>query len=266
MVSLSDITFGQYLPTGSVVHRLDPRTKLLVVFGLMVMIFVLKSPSFYLLLALLLVIAAALSRLPAHLILRNLRAFLWLFLITFGIHLFTTQGGSIPPFPMWKVDITYEGLENGLFFSCRLALLILMATLLMLTTSPMELTDGIERSLSPFKRLGLPVHELAMMMVIALRFIPVLIEEADRLRKAQLARGASFRGNLIKRAKSLIPLLVPLFLSAFRRADELALAMEARCYRGGEGRTSFNQLRLNWRDYLAICVAGIVGFGGLLAR
>lgn len=207
-----------------------------------------------------------LARLPSVMVARNLRPFLWLFGITFTVHLFFTAGASIPPFPIKGLNITYEGLGKGIFFSYRLAILIVTAALFTLTTSPTELTDGVERMLKPLRRFGLPAHELAMIMTIALRFIPTLIEEADRLRKAQLVRGAHVCGGLVRRAKSLIPLMVPLFVSAFRRADELAVAMDARCYRGGEGRTNFHELKFNRRDYVVLTATGILCFSGLFIR
>lgn len=261
---LTNIAIGQYLHTGSAVHCLDPRTKLWATLVLMASVFLTRSVPFHLFLALFLGIVLILSRIPPRLMGRNLRSFLWLFLITFGLHALTTPGEPLSPFPVWKINVTYQGLENGALFSLRLGLLIVTAALLMLTTSPMELTDGLERLLSPLRRLGFPVQELAMMMVITLRFIPLFFEEAERLRKAQLARGARFGGHPVRRARSLVALMVPLFLLALRRADELALAMEARCYQGEKGRTSFNQLHLRLGDYLTICIVGIIGCGGVL--
>lgn len=260
MAFLNDITLGQYFPVDSVVHRLDPRTKFLSVLVLMSAILVSRNFYFYGLFALFLGIVIAVSCLPPFYVLRNLRPFVWLVLLTVGLHALFTPGHSagIPGLSR----LTREGLTEGALFGGRLALLIVTASLLTLTTSPIDLTDGIERLLNPLRRFRVPAHELAMMMVIALRFIPLLIDEADRLRKAQMSRGAQFEGRLIQKIKSLIPLLVPLFLSAFRKADQLALAMEARSYRGGEGRTSYTELRFRWRDGLALgVVVGMLAVG-----
>ena len=193
---------------------------------------------------------------------KNLRPFSWLIGLTILLHLLLTPGRLLPGFPIAGVAATEEGLQQGLFFGCRLGLLIVTATLLTLTTSPIELTDALERVLRPLKRVGLPAHELAMMMVIALRFIPTLMEEADRLRKAQLARGATFSGGVVRKLKSLVPLLVPLFVSAFRKADQLAMAMESRCYRGDQGRTTFRPLVFRARDgWAAVVVVVTCGVG-----
>lgn len=261
MPLLSDITLGQHFPTGSVVHALDPRTKLLLLLALMGAVLA-GGFGLYALVAVFLALTICGSRLPWGLVLRNLRPFSWLIGLTIVLHLLFTPGRALPGFPVAGITITHEGLREGLFFGTRLALLIVSAALLTLTTSPIELTDALERLLGPFRRLGLPAHELAMMMVIALRFIPMLMEEADRLRKAQLARGASFSGGPIRRVRSLIPLLVPLFISAFRKADQLAVAMESRCYRGGEGRSTFRPLVFRARDGWAVgIVTGALGIG-----
>lgn len=263
MAFLGDITLGQYVATGSLVHRLDPRTKFFSVFILMLTVLISRSFAFYFALTVFIGVVILLSRLPVSFVLKNLRPFLWLMLLTLCLHMFFTREGAAL-FSIGSVYVTSEGLARGFFFSYRLAVLIVAATLLTLTTSPMELVDGIERMLKPFRRIGLPAHELAMMMAIALRFIPTLIDEADRLRKAQLARGASFSGGLIRKAKSLLPLLIPLFVSAFRRADQLAVAMESRCYRGGEGRTSFKELRLAKNDGIALAVVSLFLVTGIL--
>lgn len=255
MAFLSDITLGRYVPVESVVHRLDPRAKLISALVLMTALVIARGfvPLFGI--AGFLLLTVLLSRLPAGFVLRSLRPFVWLFAFTLLLHAFLTPGDPLPPFPIGGMVLTREGLKLGAFFAFRLALLILGASMMTLTTSPIDLTDGLESMLKPLRRVGFPAHELAMMMTIALRFVPTFIDEAERLRKAQLARGASFSGGLIRKTKSLIPLLVPLFLSAFRRAEQLALAMESRCYRGGEGRTSFNLLKFHPRDYVALsCV------------
>ncbi len=208
--------------------------------------------------SLFLLLAVTLSRLPLLFLLRNLRPFVWLFSFTLLMHAFMTPGAALWRVPNADLVLTEEGLYMGLFFCCRLAVLVTAASLLTLTTAPMELTDGLERMMSPLRRFGFPAHELAMMVTIALRFIPVLVEEAERLRMAQMSRGADFGGNPVRRIRKLVPRLVPLFISAFSRADRLALAMESRCYRCGENRTSFRQLRFATRDLnagLAVCAA-----------
>lgn len=255
MAFLSDITLGQYFPGDSVVHRLDPRTKFVAILLTMSAVLFSRSFVFYFVWIGLVGGGIRLSRLPFSYVVSNVRPFVWLILLTFVFHAF-----SLHP-----LRLTAEGVVDGALFALRLAMLILVASLLTLTTSPIDLTDGLERLLGPLRRVRVPVHELAMMMVIALRFIPLLIEEADRLRKAQISRGASFEGGWIRKAKSLIPLLVPLFLSAFRKADQLALAMEARSYRGGKGRTSFNRLKLEAQDRVALGLVGVVcGLGFVL--
>ena len=255
MAFLNDITLGQYFPGDSVVHRLDPRTKFTAILLLMSAALFSRSFVFYFVLLGLVGGVIRLSRLPFGYVVRNVRPFVWLILLTFIFH-----ACALHP-----LRLTAEGMAQGALFGLRLAILILVASLLTLTTSPIDLTDGLERLMAPLRRVRVPVHELAMMMVIALRFIPLLIEEADRLRKAQISRGASFEGGWIRKAKSLIPLLVPLFLSAFRKADQLALAMEARSYRGGEGRTSFTQLKLEAKDRVALGLVGVAcGIGFVL--
>ena len=196
---------------------------------------------------------------------RGLRPVVFIMVFTMALHLFLTPGPAI--FKLGPVTATWSGLVQGLFIGVRLVILIMFTSLLTLTTSPIELTDGLEDILKPFTRMGVPAHELAMMMTIALRFIPTLLEEAERIMKAQMARGADFEsGNMVKRAKSLVPLLVPLFVSAFRRADDLAMAMEARCYRGGEGRTRMRQFRLHARDFVAFAMIVLVTAGVIVVR
>jgi energy-coupling factor transport system permease protein len=252
--ALKDITLGRFIAADSHIHRLDPRTKL--ISCIVLMSAALASPGFAPLVAFcaLLATGLALSRLPPGLFLRNLRPFVWLFLFTVGLHALLTPGATLVTIPGLDWPITREGLATGGFYALRLAAVITTASLLTLTTAPLELTGGLERLLMPFRRIGLPAHELAMMITIALRFIPVLIEEAERLRKAQLARGADFSGGPVRRARQLVPLLVPLFISAFDRADRLALAMESRCYSGGDGRTSYTELRFESRDLFAAAI------------
>jgi energy-coupling factor transport system permease protein len=265
MPLLADITLGRYVPAESLLHRLDPRTKFVSTLAVMTAVLATQSFASLLLSFLLLAAAVALSGLPAGLVLRNLRPFVWLFLFTLLLHALLTPGRPLWRVPWTDTVLTVEGARLGAFFSLRLAVVVLIAALLTLTTSPTELTDGLERLLGPLRRFGFPAHELAMMITIALRFIPVLVEEAERLHKAQLARGADFSGGPLRRARSLIPLLVPLFVSAFARADRLALAMESRCYRGGVERTSFRQLAFGWSDLGAglavLLVAGAI-WGG----
>ena len=253
---IGNITLGQFFPGQSILHRLDPRTKILAVLLFISGIFMAESYLAYGVMSLFTVICIIISSIPVKLIARSLKP-LWIIIVfTLAIHVFTTPGEVIYAYSF--LTITWEGIRQGLLMTARLMLLIVISSLLTFTTSPIVLTDGIERLLNPFRRFGLPAHELAMMMTIALRFIPTLLEETDRIMKAQIARGAEFSsGNLLKRAQSMIPLLVPLFISAFRRADELATAMEARCYRGGESRTRMKELRFTARDgvaFLIVCL------------
>ncbi|MCL5677388.1 MAG: energy-coupling factor transporter transmembrane protein EcfT [Firmicutes bacterium] len=254
---LKDITLGQYVPGTSPVHRLDPRTKILGVTAFVVLLFLAHGLMGYLVVTAFSVLVVALSSIPISYLLRGLRPLLFLLVLTMVLQVFLTPGT-----PIWHwgpLVATREGLTQGIFLSYRLVLLVFVTSLLTLTTSPIALTDGLERLLQPFKRLGLPAHELAMMMTIALRFIPTLLEEADKIMKAQMARGADFEsGNPLQRARGLVPLLVPLFVGAFRRADELAMAMEARCYRGGEGRTRLKQLRFTGVDAGALVLVALL--------
>ena len=247
---LKDITLGQYFPGDTLAHRLDPRTKLLVTVLYVVALFTAKSFIAYGLLILTLVVAVRISHVGAKALFKGLKPVLF---ITFTalLNLFYTPGTEI--FHWWIFRMTIEGVRAAITMMLRITLLIMGTFLLTYTTSPIRLTDGLESLLGPLKAIKLPVHELAMMMSIALRFIPTLIEETDKIMSAQKARGADFEtGSLMQRAKALVPLLVPLFVSAFRRADELATAMECRCYHGGEGRTKLNVLRYQTRDYLVL--------------
>lgn len=253
---LSGITLGQYFPGASFIHQLDPRTKIIGTVLFISSIFLAETYLAYGVLVLFSIVVVGVSRIPARLVLKSIKPLWLILLITFLIHLLTTPGAIV--LAAGPFAVTDTGLRQGILMSLRLVLLIVISSLLTFTTSPIVLTDGIERLLNPFKRIGVPAHELAMMMTIALRFIPTLIEETDRIMKAQIARGAEFSsGSLFKRAQNMIPLLVPLFISAFRRADELATAMEARCYRGGDKRTRMKELRLAVRDGLAM--AAIIG-------
>lgn len=259
---LKDITLGQYFPGNTVVHRLDPRTKLLLVVVYIVALFLCKWFVSYALALAFLITAVVLSRIRPKALFKGLKPLLIIILFTAVLNLFYTDGTVLVKF--WIFKITREGIFNAFFLILRIMMLVMGTFLLTYTTSPISLTDGLESLLSPLKKIHFPVHELAMMMSIALRFIPTLIEETDKIISAQKARGADFEtGNIFRRAKALVPILVPLFVSAFRRADELATAMECRCYHGGKGRTKLKQLRFHWRDILtlllgAMLLAGII--------
>lgn len=247
---LRDITLGQYYQTDSVVHRLDPRVKLVATVCYIISLFIVDNWLGYVLAGGFLFLAVKLSKVPFRFITRGMKSIVFLLLIAVVFNLFLTPGEELVSF--FKLTITKEGLRMAVFMGIRLVLLIMGSSLMTLTTTPNNLTDGLEKLLAPLKMLRVPVHEIAMMMSIALRFIPILLEETDKIMKAQIARGADFEsGNLIKKAKSLVPLLVPLFISAFRRANDLAMAMEARCYRGGEHRTKMKPLIYRKRDVLA---------------
>ncbi len=247
---LREVTLGQYYPVDSVIHRLDPRVKLLSTLLYMLSLFLVKSWSAYLLAVLLLAALIRLSQVPFRFMTKGLRGMLFLLLLSVSFNLFLTPGEVIWHFYFLK--LTREGVRIASMMAARLILLVLGSSLMTLTTTPNQLTDGLEKGLSILKLLHVPVHEIAMMMSIALRFIPILVEETDKIMKAQMARGADFEsGGMFQRAKAMVPILVPLFVSAFRRANELATAMEARCYRGGEGRTKMKPLRYEKRDFLA---------------
>ena len=247
---LTDIMLGQYFPGNSFVHKLDPRSKIVLTLTFITSIFLANNYSSYLTVGLFICLIVLVSGIPAKIVLRSIKPLWIILLLTAAIHLFMTPGTTLVAWG--PLSITGEGVKQAVQMSARLIYLILISSLLTFTTSPIALTDAIERLLSPLKRFKLPVHELAMMMTIALRFVPTLLEETDRIMKAQLARGADFSsGNIIKRAQNLVPILVPLFISAFRRADELATAMEARCYRGGDNRTRMKELRLGLNDAVA---------------
>lgn len=262
---MREITIGQYIPGNSVVHRLDPRTKIIITLAYMILLFVLNNFYGYIFPVVFLILATVLSRIPVRYLVKGLKPLVFIIALTFILNSFMIKGRII--YEIGPLDITYEGLSQGAFMAIRLILLITGTSLLTLTTSPISLTDGIERLLSPFRKIGVPAHELAMMMTIALRFIPTLLEETDKIMKAQMARGADFEsGNIINRAKNLVPLLVPLFISAFRRADELAMAMEARCYRGGENRTRLKELKMTSLDIATYVVFVLFAIGSLASR
>jgi energy-coupling factor transport system permease protein len=259
---LRDITLGQYYQTDSVIHRLDPRVKLVTTICFIVSLFVVDNFIGYLIAGIFLAMVIKLSKVPLKYMLRGMKSIVFLLIIAVVFNLFLTPGEAVVTF--WKIKITMEGIRQAVFMAIRLIFLIMGSSIMTLTTTPNNLTDGMEKLLGPLRIFKVPVHEIAMMMSIALRFIPILLEETDKIMKAQIARGADFEsGNLIKKAKSLVPLLVPLFISAFRRANDLAMAMEARCYRGGDHRTKMKPLIYKKRDglaygvvvcYLALCV------------
>ena len=262
---LKDITLGQYFPGDTVVHRLDPRTKLLMVIVYIVALFLAKWVVSYAVMLAFLVTAVALSRIRPRALFKGLKPLLFIIIFTAIINVFYTKGDVLVQF--WIFKITREGLVNAGFLVLRIVMLVTGTFLLTYTTSPIALTDGLESLLSPLKAIHFPVHELALMMSIALRFIPTLIEETDKIISAQKARGADFEtGNLFHRAKAFVPILVPLFISAFRRADELATAMECRCYRGGSGRTKLKQLRFQLRDILTFALGAAVLAGVIVLR
>lgn len=249
-----NITLGQYLPGSSVVHRLDPRTKIILMIAYIVLVFLVKSIPVFLIPLLFVIVTVLISGVPASYLKSSVKPIRFLLIFMFIINVLFTPGETV--LFEWKfIKITKEAVTQALFITLRLLLLVTGTSLLTLTTSPISLTDGIEKLLSPLAVFGFPAHELAMMMTIALRFIPTLMEEVDRIQKAQMARGADFTsGNLITRAKNMIPILVPLFVSAFRRADELAMAMESRCYHGGSGRTRMHKLKMQGIDAVAFVV------------
>ena len=266
---LKDITLGQFFPGDSLLHRLDPRTKIILLFFFLAAIFIFDSPLAYAALTAFTAALIAVSRVPPLLMLKALKPLSWIIAFTFVIHLVSTPGDAF--FHVWIFDLTWQGAAKGFFIALRLALLILLSALLTYTTSPLALTDALETLMQPAKRVGVPAHEIAMMMTIALRFVPTLIEEADKIMKAQQARGADLtEGSVIERVKGFVPVLVPLFISAFRRADDLALAMEARCYCGGVGRTQMKALRISSIDYVAyafgalfFAALAVLKFGGI---
>ena len=259
---MMNITIGQFFPGDSFLYHLDPRTKLLLTLALIVLVFISKSFIGFALIFLFVLWCAVSTKIGLKYMLRGLKPIFVVILLTFFLNLFLLRDGDL--LVKWGIiKITSGGLRTAVFMAVRLILLVLCSQILTLTTSPIALTDGMESLMRPLGRIGFPAHEISMMMSIALRFIPTLMEETEKIRRAQMARGADFEsGGLIQRAKAMVPLLVPLFVSAFRRADELAMAMEARCYRGGKGRTKMKQLRFHWRDGLSAgvlaCMYGVM--------
>lgn len=253
---IGNITLGQYIPGNSVLHRLDPRSKIIWTFLLMVAVFLIGTWQEYMVMGAFIALLLAVSGIPPKQSLKGLKPLVLILAITAVLNIFFVQG--TPLVQLGPVAITYEGLISAVMLFLRLVMLVVAASLMTLTTTPMALTDGIESMLKPLERIGVPAHEIAMMMSIALRFIPTLMEETERIMKAQASRGADFdTGSLVKRVKSFIPVLVPLFVSAFKRADELAEAMEARCYRGNKGRTRLKQIRFTPLDLKASLVGAL---------
>jgi energy-coupling factor transport system permease protein len=257
MKILRNISLGQYIPRDSLIHNLDPRIKILSCLAIIISLFLITECLGYLILGSFVIISIVVSKVHPKFVLMGLRPVLFIIIFTLIIHIFMTEGEVI--YQLGFLKITQEGLVKGLLISFRLFILILATSLLTLATSPISLTDGIERLLSVFKLIGMPAHEIAMMMTIALRFIPTLLEETEKIMKAQISRGADFEsGNIFNRAKNLIPILIPLFVNAFRRADELAIAMEAKCYRGGEGRTHYRELKIKKADILTFSLTIVI--------
>lgn len=260
---LKDITLGQYYQTESVIHRLDPRVKLVGTICYIISLFLVNNVWGYLVAALFLAVMIKLSKVPFKFMVKGMKAIIFLLMLTVVFNMFLTPGEAL--ISVWKLTITKEGLKLAIMMAVRLTFLIIGSSIMTLTTTPNNLTDGMENLMNPLRKFKVPVHEIAMMMSIALRFIPILMEETDKIMKAQIARGADFEsGNIIKKAKALVPLLVPLFISAFRRANDLAMAMEARCYRGGDGRTKMKPLIYKKADrvgyvvlalYLLLCLS-----------
>jgi energy-coupling factor transport system permease protein len=252
-----NLTIGQYFHKDSVIHKLDPRIKILTTLLIILSVFLTESWFGFLIIGFYLFVNIILSKVHPKYVLRGIKPLLILIILTLLIHFFTTQGEVI--YQIWILKVTREGIYRGLFIAVRLFLLIMSTSWLTLTTSPIALTDGIERLLSVLKFIKIPAHEIAMMMTIALRFIPTLMEETEKIMKAQIARGADFEsGNIMKRIKNILPIIIPLFINAFHRADELAIAMEARCYRGGEGRTHYRTLSIKRVDQIFLSLTLII--------
>ena len=259
---MEKMIFGRYIPGDSFVHKLDPRSKLIFVFVFIAIVFLANNAVTYAIILLFTFTAVLVSKIRLYFLINGLKPIIFLVIFTFLLHLFFTQEGDL----LWKwkfIEIYEEGLRQGIFISIRFLVLVFITSILTLTTSPISVTDGMEVLLNPFKRIKLPVHELALMMSISLRFIPTLMDETDKILKAQMARGSDISSGTVKeRIKAVVPLLIPLFVSAFKRAEDLAIAMEVRGYRGGEGRTRYRQLKWDWRDttimVLAVLVAAIL--------
>jgi energy-coupling factor transport system permease protein len=255
---MEKMIFGRYIPGDSFVHRLDPRSKLVFVFIFIAIVFLANNAITYALILVFSLITVLVSQIRLYFLINGLKPILFLLVFTFLLHIFFTKEGDL----LWKwqfIEVYEEGLRQGIFISVRFLVLVFITSILTLTTSPISITDGMEVLLNPFKRFKLPVHELALMMSISLRFIPTLMDETDKILKAQMARGSDISSGTAKeRIKAVVPLLIPLFVSAFKRAEDLAVAMEVRGYRGGEGRTRYRQLKWDWRDTTIMSVLVIV--------
>lgn len=261
-----NVTIGQYYPASSILHRLDPRTKLFATLAVITLLFIVNNFIGYGFVILCLAIIIKLSKVPPKYMFKGLKGIIFLLMFTVILNIFFAPGETVI-FSLGFIRVTLEGLILASQMALRLVILVVFSSILTLTTSPIQLTDAIEYSLKPYKKIGVPAHEIAMMMTIALRFIPTLMEELDKIIKAQMARGADFEtGNIVKRAKSLVPVLVPLFISSFRRADDLAIAMESRCYRGDENRTRMKELKFKKRDYIAFVVLILFGIAVIFTR
>jgi energy-coupling factor transport system permease protein len=258
MSFIHDITLGQYFPSESSVHLLDPRSKLLILLIIMVLLVLTIDPFFYIVASASLLSVVYLSRLRFSLVFRNLRPFLWLFLITFIFNAVGNSGEPLFVIPLVNWQISDESLLRAFAYSFRIILIIGFASLFTLTTAPVDIADGLARLMSPLRRLRVPVNEFAMMLTLAIRFIPILLQEAERIRNAQLSRGAKFDGNLKQRLRGLVPLVIPLFVSVFRKADDIALAMEARCFRLGKERTSYRVFKFGYADYVTVAGALLI--------
>lgn len=253
---MDKMILGRYVPADSIIHQMDPRSKLILVFLFVCVVFIANNPLTYGILTLYTLIMVALSKISARFLIGGLKPVLWLIVFTLILHIFLTKGGELL-YELGPIEIYEDGVRQGVFISMRFFLLILMTSLLTLTTTPIEITDGLETLLGPLKKVKFPVHELALMMSISLRFIPTLMQETDKIMKAQIARGVEFTSGPIKeRVKAIVPLLIPLFISSFKRAEELAVAMEARGYRGGEGRTKYRLLSWGIADTAMLLVLG----------
>jgi len=255
---MEKMIFGRYIPGDSFIHKLDPRSKLIFVFLFIAIVFLANNAVSYALLLAFTLVIVLFSRIRLYFLINGLKPILFLLIFTFVLHIFFTKEGDL----LWKwqfIEVYEEGLKQGIFISVRFLVLVFITSILTLTTSPISITDGMEVLLNPFKRFKLPVHELALMMSISLRFIPTLMDETDKILKAQMARGSDISSGSIKeRLKAVVPLLIPLFVSAFKRAEDLAVAMEVRGYRGGEGRTRYRQLKWDWRDHTVLVLLVIV--------
>ncbi|BDH63633.1 energy-coupling factor transporter transmembrane protein EcfT [Lysinibacillus sp. PLM2] len=251
---MEKMIFGRYIPGDSFVHLLDPRSKLIFVFAYIIIVFIANNTVTYVLLLVFTLFVILMSRIRLYFLINGLKPVLILLVFTFLIHIFFTREGNII-FELGFFQVYEEGLRQGIFISIRFVVLVFITSILTLTTSPISITDGLEVLLNPLKKIKLPVHELALMMSIALRFIPTLMDETDKIMKAQMARGSDLSAGPLKdRIKAVVPLLVPLFVSAFKRAEDLATAMEVRGYRGGEGRTRYRKLKWDWRDTVSILI------------